>query len=101
MIAWRRVLLQPLHPVWGVREMFLAQLDAVYCLLHPMRPNHFAVIQQTGDGKTHILRMLGVIERGIALIFIPLLTLSANVMSKFTCTDQHFGAITIQHVGTL
>jgi hypothetical protein len=34
--------------VWGIRNMFLAQLDAVYQLLHPMRPNHLAVIQQTG-----------------------------------------------------
>jgi hypothetical protein len=70
--------------IWGVREMFLAQLGAVYWLLHPMRPNHLAVIQQTGAGKTHILWTLGVIERGIMLIFIPLLALSTNVMSKFT-----------------
>jgi len=53
--------------VWSVPEMHPAQLDAVYRLLHPVRPNHLAVIQQTGAGKTHILRMLGVIERGIIL----------------------------------
>ena len=41
--------------VWSVHEMYPAQLDAVYCLLHPVCPNHFAVIQQTGAGKTHIL----------------------------------------------
>ncbi len=68
--------------VWSVNEMHPAQLDAVYPLLHPLRPNHLAVIQRIGAGKTHILRTLGVIERGIVLIFIPLLTLSANVMSK-------------------
>ena len=32
-------------PVWSVHEMYPAQLDAVYCLLHPVRPNHLAVIQ--------------------------------------------------------
>ena len=69
--------------------MYSAQLDAVYRLLHPVHPNHLAVIQQTGAGKTHILRMLGVIKRGITLIFILLLTLSANVMSKFTCANQN------------
>ncbi len=47
--------------VWGVPEMFPAQLDAVFCLLHPMKPNHLAVIEQTGAGKTHILQTLGVI----------------------------------------
>jgi superfamily II DNA helicase RecQ len=87
--------------IWGVREMFPAQLNAVYRLLHPMRPNHLMDIQQMGAGKTHIQQTLGVIKRGIVLIFIPLLTLSADVMSKFTCTDQHFGAVTIQHLDKL
>jgi len=66
--------------VWGVEDIFPAQLDAVYRLLHPVLPNHLAVIQQTGTGKMHITRMLGVKEHGIVLIFIPLLTLSADVM---------------------
>ena len=60
--------------------MFPAQLNAVYRLLHPMRPNHLAVIQRTGAGKTHILQRLGVIEGGTVLIFIPLLMLSTDVM---------------------
>jgi len=81
--------------------MYPAQLDAVYCLLHPVHPNHLAVFQRTGADKTHILRMLGVIERGIILIFIPLLTLSADVMSKFTCANQKLGAITVQHLNEL
>jgi hypothetical protein len=75
--------------VWDVPEMFPTQIDAVFCLLHPMKPN---VIEQTGAGKTHILQTLGVIEWGIVLIFIPLLTLSADVMSKFTCAAERFGA---------
>jgi hypothetical protein len=41
------------------------------------------------------------IERGIILIFIPLLTLSADVMSKFTCANQNFGAVTVQHLDEL
>ena len=87
--------------VWSVHEMYPTQLDTVYRLLHPVRLNHLAVIQQTGADKTHILRMLGVIERGIILIFILLLTLSADVMSKFTCADQKFGAVAVQHLDEL
>ncbi len=87
--------------VWGIQDIFPAQLDAVYRLLHPMHPNHLAVIQRTGAGKRHILRTLGVMERGIVLIFIPLLTLSANVMLKFKCADQCFGAVAIQHLDKL
>ncbi len=66
-----------------------------------MRPNHLAVIQQTGAAKTHILWTLGVIKWGIVLIFIPLLTLSVDVMSKFTCTNLSFRAIIIQHLDEL
>jgi hypothetical protein len=84
--------------VWSVHEMYPTQLDAVYRLLHPVQRNHLAVIWRTGTGKTHILRTLGVIERGIILIFIPLLTLSADVMSKFMCANQQFGAAAVQHL---
>jgi hypothetical protein len=72
--------------------MFPTQINAVFCLLHPMKPNHLAVIEQTVAGKTHILWMLGVIEWGIVLIFIPLLTLLADVMSKFTFAAERSGA---------
>ena len=69
--------------VWGVPMMRPAQLEACYRLLHPHCPDYLGVVHRMGGGKTHILRNLGVIEWGIILIFIPLLTLSANVMHKF------------------
>lgn len=87
--------------VWGVDEMYPTQIDAVFRLLHPVHPNQLALIQRTGAGKTHILRTVGVMERGIVLIFIPLLTLSADVMSKFNCASQRFGAVTVQHLDEL
>ncbi len=40
-------------------------------------------------------------EWGIVLIFIPLLTLSADVMSKFASADQRFGAVIVQHLDKL
>ncbi len=41
--------------IWGIQDMFPAQLDAVSWLLLPIHQNHLAVIQWTGAGKTHIL----------------------------------------------
>ena len=87
--------------VWSVKDIFPAQLNAVYCLLHPVLPDHLAVIQRTDAGKMHIIRTLGMMEHGIVLIFIPLLTLFADVMSEFKCADQRYGAITIQHLDKL
>jgi hypothetical protein len=57
--------------VWGVQDIFPSQLDVMFCLLHPTLPNHLAVIQQTGAGKTYILRMLGVINGGLFLFLSP------------------------------
>jgi hypothetical protein len=56
--------------VWGIPMICPTQLEARYCLLHPHRPNTLVVVDQTAGGKTHILRTLGVIERGLVLIFI-------------------------------
>ena len=54
-----------------------------------------------GGGKTHILRTLGVIKQGIVLIFIPLLTLSANVMHKFEDTIMTWGNVGVYHLDEL
>jgi hypothetical protein len=62
--------------VWGVPTMRPVQLEVCFCLLHPHCPNSLMVVHQTGGRKTNILR-------GIILIIIPLLTLSADVMHNF------------------
>jgi hypothetical protein len=87
--------------VWGILDMFPMQIDAVFCLLHPTHPNQLAVIQCTGVRKMHIARTLGVIERGIVFIFIPLLMLLADVMEKFTCANERFGGVITMHLGKL
>ncbi len=87
--------------VWGIPTMHPTQLEACYCLLHPHRPNALVVVHQTGGGKTHILRTLGVIERGIALISIPLLTLSTDVMHKFEDAITTWGNMGIYHLDEL
>jgi hypothetical protein len=87
--------------VWGVQTMRPAKLEACYRLLHPHCPNSSVVVHRTGGGKMHILRTLGVIERGIILIFIPLLTLLADVMHKFEDTNMTWGNIGVYHLDEL
>ena len=87
--------------VWGVPLMRPAQLEACYRLLHPHHPNSLVVVHRTGGGKTHILRTLGVMERGIVLIFIPLLTLSADVMHKFQEANTTWGNVGVYHLDEL
>ena len=87
--------------VWCVPTMCPTQLKACYRLLHPHHPNYLIVVHWSGGGKTHILRTLGVIERGITIIFIPLLTLSANVMHKFERTATTWGNVGVNHLNNL
>ena len=54
-----------------------------------------------GGGKTYILRTLDVIERGITSIFIPLLTLSADVMHKFEHAATTWGNVGVYHLDKL
>jgi hypothetical protein len=84
--------------VWGVPMMCPGQLDACFCLLHPHHPNSLVVVHWTGWGKSHILFTLGVIERGIILMFIPLLTLSADVMHKFESADPTWENVGVYHL---
>ena len=49
-------------------------------------------------GKTHVTRVAGVIEQGIIIIIIPLLTLSADQMAKFSCGDQCYKTIEAHHM---
>jgi len=78
-----------------------AQLEVCYHLLHPHHLNHLIVVHRTGGGKTYILQTLDVIERGITLIFIPLLTLSADVMHKFEHTATTWGNVGVYHLDEL
>ncbi len=87
-----------LASVWGIPKMRLVQLKACFCLLHPHHPNSLVVVHQTGGRKTNILCTLGVIKRGIILIFIPLLTLSANVMHKFESSNPTWGNVGVYHL---
>ena len=69
--------------------------------MDPMSPDQILIVLPTGGGKTHIIRTVGVMERGITLIFIPLLTLAADVMAKFERADQRWGLIKAYHLDGL
>jgi hypothetical protein len=81
--------------VLGVPAVHPIQLEACFCLLHPHRPNSLMVVNWTGGGKTHILCTLWIIKRVIILMFIPLLTPSADVMHKFELPNPKWESIGI------
>ena len=87
--------------IWDVDGMRDMQKDVIVKLFDPNTSNNIIVAFPTGSGKSHIIRVVGTMHRGITLIFIPLLTLSANVMAKFDSAFQSSGSVRSYHLDEL
>ena len=72
------------------------QMDA---LLHLLDPNKgkLLLVTRTGSGKSHVMRMLGVMMGGVIVIIVPLLSLSADQMEKMTSISQQTGPMGTVH----
>ena len=77
--------------IWSTPSLCLKQLDVLSMLQNPDAPDAVLAALRTGYRKNHIMRVLGTIEMGFTLTFIPLLTLSTDVLHKFQLSDQRYG----------
>lgn len=87
--------------MWGVSSLRPRQLEVASSLLDPGRPNHILACLRTGYGKSHIMRLLGTMVGGFALVFIPLLALSADVLAKFQEADPSYGRVRVFNLDEL
>eukprot|EP00956_Cyclotella_meneghiniana_P045738 scaffold382218_cov76-Cyclotella_meneghiniana.AAC.1 len=87
--------------VWDVQELRDHQYKIGEVLFDPNRPDAIIAVFPTGSGKSHAIRVIGAMQRGIHLIFIPLLTLSADVMAKFCSASQNHGSVRAYHLDEL
>ena len=71
---------------WSDREVHMRWLE----IRHHWGPSH-------GWGVQRVVREV-LTKRGIIIIIIPLLTLSADQIAKFICGDQRYGTIEIHHM---
>ena len=97
-VRLKRCIVDASASVWGMPTMRPLQIKACYCLLHPHHSNSLGVVHWTGGGKTYILWTLGVIVRGIVMIFTPLLMLSADVMHTFKAYNSTWGNVGVYHL---
>ena len=77
------------------------QLQVVFLLENPRKPDHIVACLRTGYAKSHIMKVLGVYKTGFTLIFIPLLVLSADVVAKFKSANQQHGKVRVFHLDDL
>ena len=79
--------------VCGVDRLRPMQAQVALEVLRPDTPNHVVVVQRTGSGKTLLMRVVGLMLRGVVVIFVPLHALTADVMAKFSEASQQWGAV--------
>lgn len=84
-----------------VDELRSRQLETIVMLLDPQTDDHAVYVDGTGVGKSHAMRVLGGMLDGITLIFIPLLTLSADVLSEFKTDNNAFGKVNVSYLNEL
>jgi len=87
--------------VWKTPTLRPLQLDVLHHIFNPSKSNSVLAVLRTGSGKTHTVRVAGVMMGGICVFFVPLLALSADTMKKFISGCDRWGAIDAYNVDEL
>lgn len=88
--------------IFETNELRDYQKRALVRCIDPMyNDSKLLLITRTGSGKSHIMRTLGVAMNGIVVIFIPLLSLSADQMVKMKEAKQLLGSVETHHLDEL
>ena len=70
-------------------------------LTDPVTEGKLLAVERTGGGKSLTLMMSAITVAGISLVIVPLLSLTANQMSRIKSAVQRYGAVDAHHVDEL
>ena len=83
---------------WGVETLRPRQSLALATLLHNKRcDRQLLLVDRTGGGKSHVMRLLGTLLGGIILVTAPTLALAADVFEKFRNANESTGPVDAIH----
>ena len=74
-------------------------MNACCHIADPAKPRTLLLCDWCGGGKTHVTRIASVVEKGVIIVIVPLLTLSADQLSKFIYANQAYSMVKAHHVG--
>ena len=78
--------------MWRTSQLRDLQRSALHHALDPsMCGSKLLLATRTGSGKTLVMKVAGVMMGEVAVIIIPLLSLSADQMEKMVSAKQQFG----------
>jgi hypothetical protein len=81
------------HHVWGVHLRPMQLRALLFLFGNDNFERKMLLVARTGGGKSHVIRMTGTMFRGIHLIIHPLLVLTADQITKFTCASTRHGSV--------
>ena len=83
---------------WGVETLRPRQSLALASILHNKQCDRkLLFVDRTGGGKSHVMRLLGTLIRGIILVTAPTLALAADVFQKFRNANESTGPVDAIH----
>lgn len=83
--------------VWGVDALRQMQEQALTTMFVRGR-RKLLLVDKTGGGKSHVMRLMMTMLKGIHLYFCPLLALMADVVVKFKQGCDDYGAIEVYNL---
>ena len=90
------------YMVFGVEQLRQEQMLALLKCVDPsFSDSKLLLVTRTGSVKSHVTRTLGVMMGGVTVIFVPLLSLSADQMAKMEAAKQCFGSFETHHCDEL
>ena len=88
--------------VYCVEKCRPKQLDAANKILFdPTSLGKLLVVDRTGGGKSHILRLVATMVNGIILVIVSLLALTADQMANIIHAIQEYGSSEGHHLNDL
>ena len=88
--------------VWGMPDPRPHQVDATEKIMFDHRcGGKLLLVVRTGAGKTHVALLTATMVGGIALVLVPLLALTADILDGLRPSSGHHGSIEAHHVDDL
>ena len=88
--------------VWSTPDCRPMQIKAVQTIVFDLAcKGKLLVVNHTGGGKGHVLRMIATFVGGITVVIVPLLALTADQMSKIEEALEECGSVAAVHLDEL
>mmetsp|Transcript_266 Transcript_266/g.544 ORF Transcript_266/g.544 Transcript_266/m.544 type:complete len:395 (-) Transcript_266:695-1879(-) len=84
-----------LRHVWHVEKMRDAQRDCIEFIYDPSKNKRACIVLPTAFRKSHVIRLVGTLSKGVHVVMYPLLASTADQVAAFTGGNEAYGFIVV------